>query len=226
MNEKVYILIAGVNGAGKSTFYHSSHTIGNFFDFCDAEVFQNLNRINADEILREFGDWRNSDDAMKAGRIAIKKIRDYFKEGLSFCQETTLCGKSILKNIETAKNLGYKIGIIFVGVDSVELAQKRVQERVKHGGHGISAEDIERRYYESFKNLNMILKKCDGVLFYDNTSHFRSVAVYDGRNIQLTNSFFQLPKWFEKHIEVSVVNQSKSIHSKSIINNKNNPDNR
>jgi len=30
-------------------------------------------RVNTDEILREFGDWRKTADLMKAGRIAIYK---------------------------------------------------------------------------------------------------------------------------------------------------------
>lgn len=94
---KRYILIAGVNGAGKSTLFQS------------LDYLQCMPRINIDEIVREFGDWKNQNDVAKAGRIAVGLIRDYFKNGLSFNQETTLCGKSILKNIKCAKQLGYKI---------------------------------------------------------------------------------------------------------------------
>lgn len=55
---KKYILYAGVNGAGKSTLYRTTH-------------YQDMMpRVNTDEILREFGDWRNTSDLMKAGRIA------------------------------------------------------------------------------------------------------------------------------------------------------------
>ncbi|CUQ45436.1 ATPase [Hungatella hathewayi] len=49
-------------------------------------------RINTDEILREFGDWRNTADLMKAGRIAIERLNSYLQEGITFNQETTLCG--------------------------------------------------------------------------------------------------------------------------------------
>ena len=86
-----YILIAGVNGAGKSTLYQSLQSL------------RDMPRVNTDEILREFGDWRNVADVMTAGRIAVKKIAQYFDEGVTFNQETTLCGKSILNNIEKAK---------------------------------------------------------------------------------------------------------------------------
>ena len=36
-----------------------------------------------DEIVREFGSWENPDDLMKAGKIAVYKIKKYFAEGTS-----------------------------------------------------------------------------------------------------------------------------------------------
>lgn len=216
MSEKVYILIAGVNGAGKSTFYHSYSALGDFFDFCDSNSLQNLYRVNADEILKELGDWKNTADAFKAGRMALKNIRQYFKDGVSFCQETTLCGHSVFKNIDLAKSQGYKIGVVYVGVESVELAKERVRNRVKHGGHGIDPKDIEKRYYESLKNLSSIIDKCDGILFYDNTIAFRSVAVYNGRELQLTNDYNQTPHWFKKYIDVSTLQYSRKKDPKNL----------
>lgn len=91
---KKYILIAGVNGAGKSTLYQSLQSL------------QEMPRVNTDEILRAFGDWRNMTDVMSAGKIAVKKIARYFDEDVTFNQETTLCGKSILNNIARAKKQG------------------------------------------------------------------------------------------------------------------------
>ena len=38
-------------------------------------------RVNTDEILQDFGDWRNISDVMKAGKIAVKKIAEYFVDG-------------------------------------------------------------------------------------------------------------------------------------------------
>lgn len=78
---KKYILIAGVNGAGKSTLYQSLQSL------------HDVPRVNADEILREFGDWRNMPDVITAGKMTVKKIAGYFEKGITFNQETTLCGK-------------------------------------------------------------------------------------------------------------------------------------
>ena len=111
---KKYIVLGGVNGAGKSTLY---------------QILDNLKkmpRVNTDEIVKELGDWRNTSDVLKAGKIAVQLIDKYFSEGISFNQESTLCGKSIIKNFKCAKQLGYTIELHYVGVDSVETAKRRV----------------------------------------------------------------------------------------------------
>ena len=41
-------------------------------------------RINTDEILREFGDWKNTSDLMKAGRIAVERLNSYLSAGITF----------------------------------------------------------------------------------------------------------------------------------------------
>lgn len=90
---KKYIVIAGVNGAGKSTLYQTLETI------------KQIDRINTDEIVRSFGNWKNADDVIKAGKIAVKKIEECFRNGISFNQETTLCGNSIINNITKALSI-------------------------------------------------------------------------------------------------------------------------
>lgn len=94
---------------------------------------QDMPRVNTDEILREFGDWRNISDEIKAGKIAVKKIARYFAKGITFNQETTLCGKLILNNIANAKEKGYFIELHYIGVESVDIAKERVAVRVKQG---------------------------------------------------------------------------------------------
>ena len=184
---KKYILIAGVNGAGKSTLYQSLQSL------------QSMPRVNADEILREFGDWRDMADVMTAGKIAVKKIARYFDEDITFNQETTLCGKSIINNITKAKNRGYFIELHYIGVESADIAKERVAARIKQGGHGIAEQDIERRYIETFDNLKTVLPECDLAAFYDNTIEFCRFAIYkNGKSIRVTH---EIPLWYEKFIE-------------------------
>lgn len=181
---KRYILIAGVNGAGKSTLYET------------LDELKEMPRINTDEIAKELGDWKDTSVLLTAGRKAVKLLNQYLSNGISFNQETTLCGKSVLSNIKKAKEMHYCIELHYVGVDSVEIAKERVKLRVSKGGHGIPEEDIERRYIETFKNLKDVLKYCDLTAFYDNTERFRRFAIFrNGKIVRLSNT---LPKWFEE----------------------------
>lgn len=179
---KKYILIAGVNGAGKSTLFHV------------LDELSDMLRVNTDEIVKQFGDWNNKSDVFKAGKMAVKMIDDYLAKGITFNQETTLCGNSIIKNIEKAKKLGYFIELHYVGVDNVNIAKRRVAHRVSVGGHGIPEKDIERRYIETFKNLNKIIFDCDRVYFYDNTKIFERFAIVEKGNV--ITLLENIPDWF------------------------------
>ena len=181
---KKYVIIAGVNGAGKSTLYQINDNL------------KKMPRINVDEIVKEIGDWKNFKDFFAAGKIAVERIAEYFKDGVSFNQETTLCGKMIMKNILKAKESGYFIELHYVGVDSVQIAKDRVKHRVEQGGHGIPDEDIEKRYVETFQQLNQILNTCNLIAFYDNTESFRRFAIC--RNGKLVRISHNIPTWFSK----------------------------
>lgn len=181
---KKYVIIAGVNGVGKSTLYQTN------------ENLKSIPRVNVDEIVKEIGDWKNLSDVFMGGKIAVKTISKYFEEGVSFNQETTLCGKSIIKNIFKAKKLGYFIELHYIGVESVQIAKERVKYRVEQGGHGIPEKDIEKRYIETFQQLNYILKECNLIAFYDNTESFRRFAIC--KNGELVRVSHNVPKWFSK----------------------------
>ena len=95
-----------------------------------------------------------------------------------------------------AKECGYFIELHYVGVESAEIAKERVKYRVKQGGHGIPDVDIDRRYEETFIQLNQILKKCDLVALYDNSDQFRRFAIYKAGNLVRLSQ--NVPKWFSK----------------------------
>ena len=61
---KEYILFAGVNGAGKSVF---SQTM--------PEKIAGMSRVNIDEIVKSFGDWRDFNDMKKAAKSTIISLR-------------------------------------------------------------------------------------------------------------------------------------------------------
>jgi predicted ABC-type ATPase len=181
---KRYVILAGVNGAGKSTLFSILPSLGK------------IKKINLDETVREIGDWRDAKAVIRAGRSVIYQLNDYFLHGISFSQETTLCGKSILNNIQKAKKLGYSIELHYVGLDSADTAKQRVKNRVMQGGHGIPDEDIERRYVETLENLKIVLPLCDVAAIYDNTEKFRRFAIYkEGKCVRVSS---RVPEWFHQ----------------------------
>ena len=98
-----------------------------------------------------------------------------------------MTGKTILKIIDKAKDLGYKIHLYYIGIDNPEIAKERVKNRVTRGGHGISSNLIEKRYYESLKNLERIINQCDFIEIFDNSEKFIRIFYYENKQIYINN---------------------------------------
>ena len=179
-----YTIFAGVNGAGKSTLYSTLLQENHDFGV----------RVNSDEIvISNGGNWRNKSDQAKAMKMAVKLIKDCMDKGISFNQETTLTGRSMINNILKAKKLGYKIIMRYVGLNSPELAIQRVAHRVIMGGHGIPEEDIKRRYYVSLSKLKELMSLIDELYIYDNSKRMNLVAkAVSGKPTLLDNDCFWL----------------------------------
>lgn len=165
MTKPIATFFAGVNGCGKTTMYYDELEKGNTFGY----------RINIDEIVSSFGDWRNQQDQIRASKIAIKIRNEMIKNKQDFNQETTLCGKSILRLIEQLKQDGYIIYLYYISVNSPEIAKERVRLRVSKGGHNIKPEIIERRFNISLENLGKVYRICDRVNIFDNTKGFQKL---------------------------------------------------
>lgn len=164
-NDLKYILFAGVNGAGKSTLFWA------------IENGINLPRVNSDEILvKQHGDWKNEKDVITAMREAVRLQHKYLKTKISFTQETTLAGSTIINTIAKAKAIGYEVIMYYVGLENADIAVERVRQRVINGGHGISETDIIRRYDASLNNLKSAISVCNVIYIFDNTRHFLQVA--------------------------------------------------
>lgn len=180
---KKYTLFAGVNGAGKTSIYKSV--------FYNEEYIGK--RINTDEMVARIGSWQDSNLQIRAGREAVKMIDYYLKNDISFHQETTLSGKSIIKNIKKAKEKGFFVVMNYIGLENPEIAKERVRFRVSKGGHGIPDEVIEKRYFESLLNLKGAINICDEVNIYDNTSEF--IQLINIKNGNLTWKDKIIPEW-------------------------------
>lgn len=160
MAEKNLYIIAGCNGAGKTT---ASFTI--LPDILNCKEF-----VNADEIAKGLSPFQPEEVSFEAGKIMLNRINELLKGGESFAFETTLSTKSYRKKIVEAKRKGYNTILIFLWLQSIDLAKQRVKARVLEGGHNIKANIIERRYIRGIINLfDIYLPIFDEVLIFDNS---------------------------------------------------------
>jgi predicted ABC-type ATPase len=183
---KRYTIFAGVNGAGKSTFYREAY-----------HPLLNEHRINTDEMVARLGTWKDEELQVQCARVAIGLIKGYFATGESFNQETTLSGKTIVRNIKRAKELGYEVHLYYVGLNSVEIALERIKKRVRLGGHGIPEERVRNRYESSFANLKDVFKYCDRIAIYDNSEKMRLVAKFNKGNLEFKSK--KIPAWLKNN---------------------------
>lgn len=160
MKDKNLYIIAGCNGAGKTT---ASFTI--LPEIIDCKEF-----VNADEIAKGLSPFQPESVAIEAGRIMLKRIDELIDENKTFAFETTLATRSYKNKIKTAKIKGYTVTLLFFWLENIGLAKERVKIRVFEGGHNIEPNIIERRYINGIKNLfGIYLSIVDGALIFDNS---------------------------------------------------------
>lgn len=161
-------LLAGGNGAGKSTFYRM---------FLEPK---GMKFINADMIAREMNRENLEDVSYKASHMAERLRERFLDEGLSFCFETVFSHVSKIDFVAKAKSLGYEVILVYIHLESSELNEARVSQRVSEGGHPVPAEKIHGRLPRTVKNIVKTLSLVDSAFLLDNSSRdnpFRQIAV-------------------------------------------------
>lgn len=171
-NAPCYVVFAGVNGSGKSTFFHTGL-------WCVEGIEGDIPRVNPDEILVQHGlDSCLKSSQIKAGKIALEQIKLHFSKLESFNQETTLSGFSAIKHIKQAYDLGYCVYLFYIGAESAEVALSRIENRVSFGGHRIEERDVRRRAKTSLENFGIALDYCHYAAAFDNTDSFKCLALW------------------------------------------------
>lgn len=181
-------LVAGVNGAGKSTY---SRMVLN--------KLPDIRVLDPDAIAHSMTHSYHtiSDKQISAGRATLEFIDKMLTEKHSFVVESTISGHVYLNYLKKAKELGFRTILVYVALDSIDKSIQRVQDRVTKGGHDIPIKDLHRRYLKSFHNLKSHIKICDLAYIYDNSDHYRWIAAYrDG----ILNKAFNIPEWIKSYL--------------------------
>jgi len=172
---KRLFIISGCNGAGKTT---ASYTI--LPDMLNCEEF-----VNADEIAKGLSPFNPASASIQAGRLMLERIRKLINKGEDFAFETTLATKSYKNFVQKAKENGYEITLLFFWLRTPDLAVKRVETRVKEGGHNIPELVIRRRYKNGLRNFFGIFEPIvDEWIFIDNSGEPYEIIAQKNMEIQ------------------------------------------
>lgn len=180
---KLYTIIGGVNGCGKSSLTGALKA-----ERSDLGLI-----IDVDKLAAQLG------SPVEGGKAAVRKIDECLEKGISFTQETTLSGARTERTIRRAKERGYTIRLYYIGLDTMEESLGRIANRVAKGGHDIPKADVERRFQSRFADVLRVLPYCDEARFFDNDNGFVEVAEY--RNGELIPRVSNPPRWLLELME-------------------------
>ncbi|NIJ07614.1 putative ABC-type ATPase [Sphingomonas vulcanisoli] len=177
-------VFAGPNGAGKTTIV-------------DRYVSGRIPVVNPDAIARSFpGVGSEAERLLRAGRIAVAERSRLLGERRTFAIETTLTGHSELDLMRSAKTAGFKVTLVYIGLQSVGHSIGRVRVRVEEGGHNVPLPDLLRRFGRSLANLTIAADLADRVILIDNSAKRRRFLL-SRENGRVKYSAAQLPAWVE-----------------------------
>jgi predicted ABC-type ATPase len=178
------IAIAGPNGAGKSTLA----------PFLLRDAFGVTDYVNADTIAEGLSAFEPQSAAIEAGRVMLCRIRNLTEQRKTFAFESTLSGRTPARWIEIAKREGLEFHLLFLWLESEELAIERVAERVRRGGHDVPEAVIRRRYRLGIRNFFEIYQqRADEWMMLDTSlSNTDLIAVGRSNNVPIIH---QPDKW-------------------------------
>jgi predicted ABC-type ATPase len=151
-------VVAGPNGAGKSTL-------------ANKYLAGRLPIVNPDVIANALAptDPHGTQVRVQAGREAVRRQEGLLAQGVDFAIETTLSGNRELVLMRRAHDAGYKVNLVYVGVDTPTTTLGRIAQRVARGGHTVPAADAARRFARSLSHLATTLTMVDRAFVLDNT---------------------------------------------------------
>lgn len=154
------LVLAGVNGAGKSSVAGAML----------AE--QGLNWFNPDTLAREMVSVLGlelGDANGRAWTIGFERLAAAIESRSNHAFETTLGASSIPDLLERAATT-HDVMMLFCGLSSAEQHVRRVRLRVEQGGHPIPEAKIRERWMSSRANLVRLLPSLSRLQVFDNSA--------------------------------------------------------
>lgn len=156
----VLYVLAGVNGAGKSSV--GGHLLEQ----------AGLAWFNPDTFARELMAATGCDQDQANGAAwqeGMRRLKAAMANGDNFAFETTLGGHTVPARIAAA-SATHDVLMWFCGLSSPELHIARVRARVQAGGHDIPEARIRERYPAALENLIALMPTLAHLKVYDNST--------------------------------------------------------
>lgn len=151
------IIIAGPNGSGKSTA--ATRLLPSEMAF-----------VNADNIAQELTGLPGTSADINAGRILLDRVETLESNRADFAFETTLATKMLAKRVESWREAGYHVHLVYFWLPSDDMAVLRVAARVRDGGHDVPESTVRRRYRAGLANFFRLYRpRVDTWRLYDNS---------------------------------------------------------
>ena len=161
-------VIAGVNGAGKSS------VAGMYLRHLGTTYY---NPDEAARLLLVDNPGLSVEQANgRAWQIGYQYLNAAIDLDDDFAFETTLGGTKIFESLMRAVGLHRQVRIFCVGLESPELHIDRVKHRVQNGGHHIDEAKIRERWENSRANIAQLICYCHSINVFDN-----SLPLKDGK---------------------------------------------
>ena len=112
-------------------------------------------------------------------RVAERIRENLLRLGVSFCMETVLSDTKSAKLhfFRLAQSLGFQVVLIHIRLESPQLSQARVHQRVNAGGHDVPASKLLARFPRTAGNAARALGFVDYGLVLDNSSALQPFQV-------------------------------------------------
>jgi predicted ABC-type ATPase len=164
------VVLAGVNGAGKTTAAPRL-----LREALNVPLF-----TNADAIAHGLNAFDVETVAADAGRIMLERLRALAAARRSFAFETTLSGRAYAPWLGELVRAGYAVHLFYYWLRSPELAIARVALRVRAGGHHVPDKTVRRRYGRSVRNfLELYQPVVTTWQVYDNSTDERRLIAFN-----------------------------------------------
>ncbi|RYF36122.1 MAG: hypothetical protein EOO21_02690 [Comamonadaceae bacterium] len=208
------IVLAGVNGAGKSSVL-SRLLLDEGLDWYNPDRY-------AAAFMRELGVTLQEANG-RAWHYGESLLKQAIAGGSNHAFETTLGGATITRLLREAAKT-HDVLMLYCGLASPEQHIARVAQRVAHNGHPIPDEKIHQRWISSRSNLVQLLPVLASLQVFDNS---RSVApgedvpdpalvleVQGGAvvfpDLQSYEALATVPAWAQPILEAAIQRQSRS----------------